>query len=93
MDPIGEQTMVKKFRIEHDDTVGSVGRYCSLYCEECGEILNLEDISDPPDLPEGNHDGWGHFHILLTCFAWEWVALQSQASNKAVLGFPEKSHQ
>ena len=46
--------------------------------------MNLENIPDPPDLPGGDHEGWGHLHINQTWLAmvWpalEWTGFQSQA--------------
>ena len=59
-------------------------------------LLELGGHSDPPDIPEGHHDGWGHCHISLAwpAMVWlalEWAGFQSHALNKAVLGSPEKS--
>ena len=58
--------------------------------------MNLEDIPDPSDLPEGYYDGWGHLHFTLAWLAMIWLTLecagfQSQASNKAVMWSPNKT--
>ena len=33
----------------------------------CGKLLSgtstyLEDVLHPPEVPDGDHDGWGHLH-------------------------------
>ena len=35
--------------------------------------LNLEDILNHPDLPEGHHDNWGHLHIRLVWLVIVWI--------------------
>ena len=38
--------------------------------------MNLVDIPDPPDIPDGHHDGWGHLHISLAWFSMIWLTLE-----------------
>ena len=50
----------------------------------------LGGFPDPPDLPEGHHDGLGHLHISLAWLAFKQAGFKYQAGNKAILGSPEK---